>query len=472
VENSTYWLNSADKLTGKTALHYSVECAHVKGVQLLIDRGADMNVKDAAWRTPFFYALSGSDLTLTTSKRTIEAVSSDIDIILRELIEAGCDLVGTDRTFNTTLHSAAKRGLTEVVELIAQTGMSIDVKGGKDGITSLMVAAQGGHASTVHCLLELGANPDSVDRHNASSLVYAILSRSSRWSDKRTVGSSTHLGPSAYSSQNAIMDIVKALLRFNCNADLACNLYSWNGSNNGRKLLDFEIDNEKMYSPLELTFLIGKPDLFLLLVKSGCNLNGFEMDTIVNDYEQYNNNKQVGCMDETTLRYLHETIRTYRANIAPLAELCRRPALTYIAQMTSLADIKSLDLISLVPKYTDSLFFSSGGVHDTEEQMKSLQEQVKHTLMFLKLDETTSTSRSKPGVTPRKSERLKSKVNEQKYRSDGKVVKKNVPVSINSFENENNNSTSTGTANVHTQKCMDVGFISPAHTLSDSVFDD
>jgi ankyrin repeat protein len=73
---------------------------------------------------------------------------------------------------NTPLMEAARHGRTGVVEVLLQTGTSIDAQNTR-GLTALMYAAVEGHTGLVEKLLEYGADPDIEDSNGDTALIMA-----------------------------------------------------------------------------------------------------------------------------------------------------------------------------------------------------------------------------------------------------------------------------------------------------------
>jgi ankyrin repeat protein len=125
-------------------------------------------------------------------------------------VNAGCDVHVTDCHFNTALHLASRDGVPDIVRLLiddvgksrGQQTADIDVKG-HGGVTALMLACQNGHVTAVKELLKAGANPDRVDRHRATALMYSILTP-------------TYSEPCPA--------LIKTLIRHNCNVDEPANV--------------------------------------------------------------------------------------------------------------------------------------------------------------------------------------------------------------------------------------------------------
>lgn len=85
--------------------------------------------------------------------------------------------VGTDCT---PLHAAAKANRPNMIQLLAQRGADVDVRGGYDDATPLHVAAWNDSAAAIECLLDNAANLNirSGSIHNNSPAGWAIVAGS------------------------------------------------------------------------------------------------------------------------------------------------------------------------------------------------------------------------------------------------------------------------------------------------------
>ncbi|KAA0153563.1 hypothetical protein FNF29_02952 [Cafeteria roenbergensis] len=115
------WNNAAEY--GSTALVLAAERGHKDTVELLLDRGADIEVKD--------------------------------------------------RYGSTALVLAAERGHKDTVELLLDRGADIEVKD-RYGSTALMFAAECGHKDTVELLLDRGADPEAKTTAGKSALTPSV----------------------------------------------------------------------------------------------------------------------------------------------------------------------------------------------------------------------------------------------------------------------------------------------------------
>ena len=279
-------VNGQDTNSGKTALHWAVHNGDVNIVTELLDAGADTNIKDKNWATPFMMALS-------SGRRGI----------LELLLHSGCNLNITDRSYNTALHLAAADGQKDLIPLLVEAGVSVDIKGA-GGLCPLMLAAYGGFHAVVAQLLHYGAGPDLMDRNRATALMYAILSPA--------CDSDTHT-------------TIKFLIRSNCDLNRCANL--------GKVLRHLNISlgdgiqiDDRLYSCVEVAYLRGKTAIFMMLIKAGCDTNSFTGDQMFKVSDSRNQD-----IEQRNRWYLLRCLQKEREQVKTLKELCRRPMLQFLS---------------------------------------------------------------------------------------------------------------------------------------------
>eukprot|EP01041_Mallomonas_annulata_P000155 gene155-259_t len=211
---NTEILTSVD---GATALYYATGRGLDDIVTLLLDHGADCNVKQRrAGGFPLLYAiLSGHDstshlllsrseceVTLSSTDGTTAlhaAVSSNKDTLLSQILARGADVAAVGVGGRTSLHYAVEMGSVSCLQvLLSHIGRtSLDEDKGREwlramlnarlddeegyGSTPLLVACRRGDVDAVRVLLGAGADPYltlTVTGHNASSLYLAVQSGS------------------------------------------------------------------------------------------------------------------------------------------------------------------------------------------------------------------------------------------------------------------------------------------------------
>ena len=139
-------------MDGSTPLHRAVRGGHTNTVELLLSKGASLEAKDTDGWTPLHYAARHGHTN------TVEL-----------LVSKGASLEAKDAYGWTPLHHAAWGGRTGTVELLLSKGASLEAKD-THGWTPLHRAAWGGRTSTVELLLSKGASVEAINRTNETPL--------------------------------------------------------------------------------------------------------------------------------------------------------------------------------------------------------------------------------------------------------------------------------------------------------------
>jgi N-acyl-D-amino-acid deacylase len=145
--------------TGTTALLLAPG-SDPDSVKLLLDRGADVRAKNSGGFTALHVAASRGD-----------AKSAQL------LLDAGADPNVRDVALGRTpLHWAAQAGSAEVVALLLERGADPNVRESLSGMTALMEAAASERAreDVVQTLLAAGADPKASDRRGAGASTWAL----------------------------------------------------------------------------------------------------------------------------------------------------------------------------------------------------------------------------------------------------------------------------------------------------------
>lgn len=131
----------------------------------------------------------GADIDLRTKMNGIGytalylAIRREHNHMVQLLLEKGANVNAGSPEYFTALHAAAEWGNEEVVQALLQRGADIDAKyrGGDDdcGYTALHVAAEQGHEHIVRILLQEGADPNAACEHSGGlrypALYFAAL---------------------------------------------------------------------------------------------------------------------------------------------------------------------------------------------------------------------------------------------------------------------------------------------------------
>ncbi|MHC4434820.1 MAG: ankyrin repeat domain-containing protein [Planctomycetota bacterium] len=131
---------------GSTPLFKSLEAEQTDMTLLLIERGAEVNVRDNRGFTPLHCAA-------TEGHKAVAEL----------LIAKGAELDASDRMGRTALHMAVEAGHNEVVELLLAAGADVNAEN-QMGRAALHVAAKAHRHQAAELLLEQGADVSAQDK--------------------------------------------------------------------------------------------------------------------------------------------------------------------------------------------------------------------------------------------------------------------------------------------------------------------
>ena len=158
-------------------LHLASREGHVEVVRILLARGVDAAAKDEFNFTPQFLAFQGGHMEVIRVflEFGMDLVAEDVNewpLLQRALFEGDIERVdalqdyGLDlmaeiaETDNGPLRAASLGGHAAAVRLLLDYGVDVTTKG-DDGLTTLHVASLGGHVEVVRILLEHGLDATS-----------------------------------------------------------------------------------------------------------------------------------------------------------------------------------------------------------------------------------------------------------------------------------------------------------------------
>ncbi|RYP54685.1 hypothetical protein DL768_000621 [Monosporascus sp. mg162] len=160
---------------GATALYWAAEKGHEATVRLLLENGAEVNLREGRGTTPLQGASAGGHEGVA---RLLLDKGADIDAqdeyfgrtalhraaggghvqVLKLLLERGADVDAVNNWNRTALHRAAGAGREAVVGLLLEQGADTTLKDTVQGATALHAAADGGHTAVVSLLIGKGAD--------------------------------------------------------------------------------------------------------------------------------------------------------------------------------------------------------------------------------------------------------------------------------------------------------------------------
>ncbi|KRZ22449.1 Ankyrin repeat domain-containing protein 29, partial [Trichinella pseudospiralis] len=164
---------------GTTALMLASAQGHFCCVRILVEAGADVNIRRKSGTTALFFAAeeghleiacfllqSGFDVVTNGGMALFIAAQGNYITIVKTFLEVGCDPNYSMSDGSHSLFVAAQNGHLEVVKILLQNGAD-------DGATPLWISCQMGHASIVRELLLWGANVDEARKDGATPLFKA-----------------------------------------------------------------------------------------------------------------------------------------------------------------------------------------------------------------------------------------------------------------------------------------------------------
>ncbi|CAH1244879.1 ANKRD50 [Branchiostoma lanceolatum] len=171
---------------GQTSVWAASKSGHAATVEMLIAKGADVNKADKKGRTPLWVAAQNDHVSV---EEKLITKGADVNIADKEgraplwvaaqnghiptietLISKGANVNMADKEGRTPLWVAAQKDSNLLtVETLINQGANVNMADG-DGRTSLWVAAQNGCFSTAKLLIRRGANVNKADDHSQTPL--------------------------------------------------------------------------------------------------------------------------------------------------------------------------------------------------------------------------------------------------------------------------------------------------------------
>eukprot|EP01043_Picozoa_sp_COSAG02_P024040 COSAG02_NODE_1301_length_13367_cov_14.080570_14_plen_724_part_00 len=169
---------------GFTALHYAALNGQADCALLLLEGGANSQIKASDGRTPLFIAANGQEACLTLLLQVGAAVDQPLkdgttplfiavqegqEACLTLLLQAGAAVDQPLKDGSTPLQFAAQKGQEACLTLLLQAGAVVD-RPNKNGSTALQFAAQEGQEACLTLLLQAGAVVDRPNKNGFTAL--------------------------------------------------------------------------------------------------------------------------------------------------------------------------------------------------------------------------------------------------------------------------------------------------------------
>jgi len=150
-------VNSKDNY-GYPALYFAAQNGHTEIVKIMLKKGAEVNTKTIDGVTALWIAASNGHIEVVKS---LLEKNAEVNNVKRSKIDNA-----------TALMQAALSGHTEIVKLLLEKGADVNAKT-NDGVTALIMASQKGHIEIVKSLLEKGADINVKDNDGETAIEVA-----------------------------------------------------------------------------------------------------------------------------------------------------------------------------------------------------------------------------------------------------------------------------------------------------------
>ena len=159
-------------ISAKTALMIAAQSGHSQVMQLLLDAGAQKDLRNDHGQTALIMAANCDRNTArdgnVSAVRLLLQAGADVD---------ACDYVADRGCFcgrSTALIYAATNGHAEIVRLLLEAGAQTNARDSR-GSTALIYSAISGYAPVAKLLLEAGAEKDLCDNYGNTALIFSAI---------------------------------------------------------------------------------------------------------------------------------------------------------------------------------------------------------------------------------------------------------------------------------------------------------
>lgn len=328
---------------GYSALYAALKKRNTDGAILLVNSGADVNVKTSKGKSPLYKAVkssafrviqhlleNGADVKTENgeNQETVLHIACERGYMKTAalLIDRGADLSATCKSGTTPMSRAFTFDKVGLIELLLDKGANIMET--IDGVQLLHLAASRGSVSIVDRLLKLGANISSRDDRGYTTLHFAVESGCSKTvefildQDGVDIQCATKIGvtPLHLAAYKGLYQIVKRLVNRGARVDL----YTY--YNEGMTVLKFAVDKGCVKSvkylimsgskinflndhrpPLFRAAARGHIEVFSILFEHGACMTSYYYSLFEHSH-YYDLNKNKNCFDVTDGEFVADKI--------------------------------------------------------------------------------------------------------------------------------------------------------------------
>jgi ankyrin repeat protein len=170
---------------GRTALYWASELGHDKILQMLVDRGADINAQGGYYGSALQAASAqghdkivqmlldrGADVNAQDGEydNALQVASyGGHEKVVQMLLDRGADVNAQDEHYGSALQAASAEGHERVVQMLVDRGADVNAQDGEYD-NALQAASYRGHEKVVQMLLDRGADVNAQDGEYGNAL--------------------------------------------------------------------------------------------------------------------------------------------------------------------------------------------------------------------------------------------------------------------------------------------------------------